>query len=225
MRILPVVLLFFSLPALADEGMWTFNRPPLAQLAAKYAFKPTQQWLDHVRLASVRFNSGGSGSFVSPTGLVLTNHHVGADCINKLGKKDANLIEDGFYARKAAEELRCPDLELNVLVAISEVSKDVKSVEKTGMSAADINAAQKRKMTEMERDVLPVIPVVKDDLKGRATLFNHTSPLMALDVLHVLTTGLDSVQIGPDGVRFLQWIAPMRRPFHPEGRLQEVSRW
>ena len=151
MRIFPVVLLLFALPVLADEGMWTFNRPPLAQLAAKYAFKPTQQWLDHVRLASVRFNSGGSGSFVSPTGLVLTNHHVGADCINKLGKKDANLIEDGFYAPKPADELRCPDLELNVLVAISEVSNDVKSVEKTGMSAAEVNAAQKRKMTELEQ--------------------------------------------------------------------------
>ncbi len=151
MRIAAYALLFLALPALADEGMWTFNRPPLAQLEAKSRFKPTAKWLDHVRLASVRFNSGGSGSFVSPTGLVLTNHHVGADCINKLGRKDANLIEDGFYAAVAKDEPRCPDLELNVLVAISEVTKDVKGVEKPGMSAADVNTAQKQKMTELEQ--------------------------------------------------------------------------
>ena len=60
----------------ADEGMWTFDNPPLKELKDKYNFTPTQQWLDHIRLSSVRFNDGGSGSFVSPNGLVITNHHV-----------------------------------------------------------------------------------------------------------------------------------------------------
>jgi hypothetical protein len=151
MRIAPLSLLLLALPAFADEGMWTFNRPPLAQMAKAYKFKPTEKWLEHVRLASVRFNSGGSGSFVSPNGLVLTNHHVGADCINKLGRKDANLIEDGFHALTQKDEPRCPDLELNVLVAITEVTKDVKSVEKPGMGAAEVNKAQKQKMTELEQ--------------------------------------------------------------------------
>ncbi len=63
----------------ADEGMWLFNAPPLKQLKEKYQFEPTQQWLEHLQKASVRFNSGGSGSFVSANGLVITNHHVGAD--------------------------------------------------------------------------------------------------------------------------------------------------
>ena len=80
-----LLLLLLATPAWADEGMWTFNRAPVADIAKKYGFKPDQKWLDHVRLSSVRFNSGGSGSFVAKSGLVLTNHHVGADCIHKLG--------------------------------------------------------------------------------------------------------------------------------------------
>ncbi len=151
MRFAPIALLFLALPAFADEGMWTFNRPPLAQMAERYKFKPDEKWLEHVRLASVRFNSGGSGSFVSSSGLVLTNHHVGADCINKLGRKEANLIEDGFHAAAQKDEPRCPDLELNVLAAITEVTPDVKGVEKPGMSAAEVNKAQKQKMTELEQ--------------------------------------------------------------------------
>ncbi len=151
MRLLPFATVFLALPALADEGMWTFNRPPLAQMAAKYKFKPDAKWLEHVRLSSVRFNSGGSGSFVSSNGLVLTNHHVGADCINKLGRKDANLIEDGFRAPTQKDEPRCPDLELNILVETTEVTKDVKGVEKPGMTPAEVNTAQKQKMTELEQ--------------------------------------------------------------------------
>ncbi len=151
MRIVAFAWLLFALPTFADEGMWTFNRPPIAQMSAVYGFKPDAKWLEHVQLASVRFNSGGSGSFVSSSGLVLTNHHVGADCINKLGRKEANLIEEGFHAATPKDEPRCPDLELNVLVAISEVTKEVKGVEKAGMSPADINTAQKQKMTELEQ--------------------------------------------------------------------------
>lgn len=146
-----VLGLCFAVPAAAAEGMWTFNRPPVAQMQTALKWKPDQKWLDHVRLASVRFNSGGSGSFVSTNGLVLTNHHVGADCIHKLGKKDANLIEDGFLAATDKDEVRCPDLELNVLMEIREVTAEVKGVEKPGMAPAEINTAQKAKMTELEQ--------------------------------------------------------------------------
>src|SRR5262245_44159793 len=81
--------------ATADEGMWLFNNPPRKILQERYGFNPTDQWLEHVQKSSVRFNSGGSGSFVSPDGLVMTNHHVGADALQKFGDKDHNYLRDG----------------------------------------------------------------------------------------------------------------------------------
>jgi hypothetical protein len=89
---------------MADEGMWLFNAPPLKQLKEKYQFEPTQQWLEHLQKASVRFNSGGSGSFVSANGLVITNHHVGADTLQKMSDAQHNYLKDGFYARTQADE-------------------------------------------------------------------------------------------------------------------------
>jgi hypothetical protein len=108
--------------ALADEGMWLYNAFPKEKVKARYGFLPTQGWLDHVRLSSVRFNNGGSGSFVSADGLAFTNHHVGADCIQKLSKADTDYMKTGFYAKSQAEEGKCPDLELNVLVGIEDVT-------------------------------------------------------------------------------------------------------
>jgi S1-C subfamily serine protease len=92
--------------SLADEGMWTFDNPPLKQLKERYGFQPTREWLDHLRLASVRFNDGGSGSFVSPHGLVLTNHHVALGQLQKVSSPAKDYVKDGFYARTEAEELR-----------------------------------------------------------------------------------------------------------------------
>ena len=102
----------------ADEGMWTFDNPPLKQLKDRYGFTPAQQWLDHVRLSSVRFNDGGSGSFVSPNGLAITNHHVAFGQLQKLSNAQKDYVRDGFYARTQAEELKCTDLELDVLMSM-----------------------------------------------------------------------------------------------------------
>src|SRR5213078_3969876 len=107
---------------IADEGMWTFDNPPLAQLKDRYGFTPTQQWLDHVRLSSIRFNDGGSGSFVSPNGLAITNHHVAFGQLQKVSTAQKDYVREGFYARTRAEELKCPDLELNVLVSMENVT-------------------------------------------------------------------------------------------------------
>src|SRR5690242_5983128 len=92
-------LLMIPFSALADEGMWLFNEPPRKQLKQKYGFDPTDSWLEHLQKSAVRFNSGGSGSFVSAEGLVMTNHHVGADCLHKLSHSDKDLIKIGFHAK------------------------------------------------------------------------------------------------------------------------------
>jgi hypothetical protein len=138
--------------ALADEGMWLYNAFPKEKVKAKYQFEPSQQWLDHVQWSSVRFNNGGSGSFVSPDGLTFTNHHVGADCIHKLGTSGADYMKTGFYAKTQAEETKCPDLELNVLTGIEDVTAKVNAGVKPGMSAADAGQAQRSAMAAIEKD-------------------------------------------------------------------------
>jgi len=106
----------------AEEGMWTFDNPPLKDLAAKYNFTPTQEWLDHLRLASVRLNDGGSGSFVSANGLLLTNHHVARVQLQKSSTTEHDYLRDGFYASTEDQELKSPDLEINVLVGMRDVT-------------------------------------------------------------------------------------------------------
>src|SRR3954464_11487641 len=119
----------------ADEGMWLFNNPPLKQLKEKYHFEPTPQWLEHLQKSSVRFNSGGSGSFVSSNGLTITNHHVGLDTLQKLSNEKNNYVRDGFYAKTQAEEPRATDLELNVLMSTEDVTARVQAALKPGMTA------------------------------------------------------------------------------------------
>jgi len=109
----------------ADEGMWLYSNPPKEQVRAKYGFEMTPEWLDHLMKSSVRFNSGGSGSFVSEDGLVISNHHVGADALQKVSSEKNNYLRDGFHAKSAAEEIRCVDLELNVLQSIEDVTARV----------------------------------------------------------------------------------------------------
>jgi len=101
-----------------DEGMWLYSNAPKEYLKKKYGFEPSDAWLDHLRQASVRFNSGGSGSFVSANGLVMTNHHVGADDLQKLSDEKNDYLKNGFHAKTMADEKACKGLELNVLLKI-----------------------------------------------------------------------------------------------------------
>ena len=114
----------------AEEGMWTFDNPPLKQLAAKYNFHPTQEWLDHLRLSSVRLNDGGSGSFVSPDGLLLTNHHVARGQLQKNSTAEHDYLLNGFYAATPDQEMKSPDLEINVLVGMQDVTARVQGAAK-----------------------------------------------------------------------------------------------
>jgi len=141
-----------STGAVADEGMWLYNEPPKDKIKAKYGFELTQPWLDHLRLSSVRFNNGGSGSFVSPNGLTFTNHHVGAACVQQLSTEGHDYIKTGFYAKTQAEEAKCPNLELNQLVGIEDVTDKINAAVKPGMSAAETGAAQRAAMSQVEKD-------------------------------------------------------------------------
>src|SRR5215210_7546562 len=111
----------------ADEGMWVLNNLPRPQLKERYGFDPSPEWVEHLRSAAVRFNSGGSGSFVSADGLVMTNHHVGLETLQKLSKKGKDYVKDGFHAKTRAEEAQALDLELNVLMEIEDVTDKVKA--------------------------------------------------------------------------------------------------
>ncbi len=142
------------MPASADEGMWLFNQPPTTILQQRYGFTPTPQWLEHLQKASVRFNSGGSGSFVSPDGLVMTNHHVAADCIAKLGSQEHDYISTGFHARSKGEELKCADEELNVLESIEDVTQRVQAAVKPGASAGEAELARRAAINTIEKESL-----------------------------------------------------------------------
>ncbi|MEW6283928.1 MAG: S46 family peptidase, partial [Candidatus Eremiobacterota bacterium] len=139
-------------PASADEGMWLYTSPPLKQLKERYGFEPSKQWLEHLQRSSVRFNSGGSGSFVSSRGLVMTNHHVGAEQIQKLGGPGRDLLQDGFYAPTQDRELPCPDLELNGLVSVEDVTARVKAAVKPGMDDATAEKARRAEMNTIEKE-------------------------------------------------------------------------
>src|ERR1700759_2930228 len=113
------------IPVRSDEGMWTFDNPPLKLLQEKFHFTPTREWLDHVRLSSVRLNDGGSGSFVSPDGLLLTNHHVARGQLQKNSTAEHDYLLNGFYAQTQDQEMKSPDLEIIVLVGMQNVTDRV----------------------------------------------------------------------------------------------------
>src|SRR5690242_11432846 len=154
-RFLTVLLAYTficSTLATADEGMWLYNAAPKDRIKDKYGFAPDQRWLDHVRLSSVRFNNGGSGSFVSADGLTFTNHHVGAECVHQLSTGGHDYFKTGFYAKTQAEEAKCPNLELNQLVAIEDVTDKINAGMKSEMSAAEMGQAQRAAMSQVEKD-------------------------------------------------------------------------
>lgn len=151
-----------NIPALADEGMWTFNNVPRAEIKKKYGFEVTDEWLKTVRLASVRFNNGGSGSFVSANGLVLTNYHIVEDLVTDVSTPEKDYAKLGFVAKTRADELKLPGMELNVLMSIEDVTARVNEGVKTGMSDADAFAARRTAISAIEQESLKATSLRSD---------------------------------------------------------------
>ncbi|HVU64095.1 MAG TPA: S46 family peptidase [Phycisphaerales bacterium] len=136
--------------ARADEGMWLLNAPPTKRLQEKYHFTPTPEWMEHLQKSCVRFETGGSGSIISADGLVMTNHHVGSDMLLKLSTKEHNLLAEGFYAKTRDAELKCPDLELNILWDIQDVTDQVNAATQ-GKPEAEVGKARREAIAAIEK--------------------------------------------------------------------------
>ncbi len=135
-----------------DEGMWLFNQVPKAAIAKKYGFAVTDEFARKLQLGSVRFNNGGSGSFVSGAGLLFTNHHVGMDCIQKVSTPANDYVKAGFLARTRAAEKRCPDLEINILQSIDDVTGKVNAGLTDETPAAEANRLRKEAQSRLEKE-------------------------------------------------------------------------
>ena len=162
--LLATLLTALALPALhAEEGMWTFDNLPLSQLKEKYGFTPTQAWLDHVRLSAVKFG-GGSGSFISADGLVLTNHHVGRFSAIRVDTPALNLIKNGFVAQTREAELKIPGMSLRTLETMEDITARIAAALKPGLKdqeaavlrakAIEIAKAEAAKRTGLECEVV-----------------------------------------------------------------------
>ncbi|HMI40450.1 MAG TPA: S46 family peptidase [Sphingomicrobium sp.] len=156
-RRLPVALILATLPlgmARADEGMWTFDAFPTAQMRAAYGWAPDQAWLDKVRASAVRLTGGCSASFVSDTGLILTNHHCVAPCAEQNSTAEKNILKTGFTAASRAEEKMCAGQQAEVVTAITDVTPQVKAAIGSLTGAAAVKARDGR-IAEIEKSGCP----------------------------------------------------------------------
>ena len=150
-RLLLAALLVTPALASADEGMWTFNNFPKDRVEKAYGFKVTDAWLDNVQRSSVRLAQGCSASFVSERGLVMTNHHCAHSCIEQLSTKEKDFVKAGFLARADADEVKCPELEVNQLIEITSVTARMKKATE-GKSGRDFFVAQRGEQAAIEKE-------------------------------------------------------------------------
>ena len=198
----------FSFSALADEGMWTFNAFPKDELARKHKVKVDDAWLEHVRLSSARLAQGCSASFVSPEGLVMTNHHCAHSCIAQLSTAEKDLVKTGFTARSRTDELRCPELEVNQLVAIEDVTQRMRQATK-GLRGTAYNDAEKAERSKIEQACAKGDEVRCDVVSlYRGGIYNLYQYRRHQDVRLVFAPELDIAFFGgdPDNFNFPRYV-------------------
>ena len=178
-------------PAISDEGVWTFDHPPAKALEATYGFTPSVEWLDALRLSAVRIG-GGSGSFVSGNGLVLTNHHIAMGCLQSLSTATDDLVKNGFHARVRGDERKCPGMEVRRLESTEDVTTKVRAAVTSGDDAK----------ATVERNV--AIAALENDCKEKTGLRCEVITLYRGAAYHVY--------------RYKTW-NDVRLVFAPEGRL------
>src|SRR5687767_6300274 len=149
-----LALSFLASTGRGDEGMWLLDDLPRERLKRRYDFEPSDAWARHIMLSCVRFSSGGSASLVSSNGLVLTNHHVAADTLHKVSTPENNYYENGFLAHTLEEEIKAPDLEVNQLVSIEDVTDKINAAVSEDMDANDAYKARQAVMAEVEKQSL-----------------------------------------------------------------------
>ena len=227
-----LVLALFSLQtvhitALADEGMWPFNNVPRAEIKKKYGFEVTDEWLNKVRLASVRFNNGGSGSFVSPNGLVLTNYHIVEDIVGEVSTPQKDLAKEGFLAKTRADEIKAPNLELNVLQSIEDITARVNGAVKANATDAEAFAARRAEIAAIEAESLKATGLRSDVVTlyqgGQYSLYRYKK---YTDVRLVFVPEFQAAFFGgdPDNFNFPRFNIDMAlvrvyendQPVHPE---------
>ena len=140
--------------ARADEGMWLFNAAPVDRIEQEYGVRLDDEWLNHVMQSAVRFGRGGSASFVSGDGLLLTNHHVARGQLVRLSTPERDLIADGFIARTLEEELPCDGLSVMSLREIVDVTDRIREVERAAGSASEAEEARRRLIAQIEAESL-----------------------------------------------------------------------
>ena len=151
-RVAALCVLVLAFAARGDEGMWTFDNFPSKKVKQKYGFAPDAQWLQEAQLASVRLAGGCSGSFVSPEGLVMTNHHCSHSCIEQLSTKEKDFVAQGFYAPALENEVKCPEIELNELIQIGDVTAQVQGATRGLKPGKEFNDKRKAAMAAIEKE-------------------------------------------------------------------------
>lgn len=157
MKIKPAIIassLLFATYAGAEEGMWTFNGVPVEAIRKQYGTELTPEWLEHIQKSCLRVSLGGSASFVSNQGLFLTNHHVGSTAIYHLSSSERNLMDNGFLAKTRDEEIPCPNMYVDQLISIQDVTAVINAKTEKGESLSDRQTLRQAAIAEIKEKAL-----------------------------------------------------------------------